>query len=111
MLAQEVAELLGQAQAHCKHVGYTLDQDAFVICIHGTTLYLTAAHFTKEYLENVRGDALPLSQRLYVRRSEVYRLKEMDGRLGALRLCLAVLDYLWSGEAEVGQLQLIHGKI
>lgn len=110
LLAQEVAELLGQAQEHCRQVERTIDQDAFVVTIHGTVLRLTTAHFTREYLEAVESKALPFPQQLHVRRSKRYQLKTMDGRLEALRLCVGLLDYLWSGQAAVGLVQRIHGQ-
>lgn len=97
--------MLGQVQEHRRQFERVGDQEAFVVGIKGTFLQLTVARFSSEYLKQVELDALPLSERLYVRRSINYSLKTQPGRLEAMRVCLGLLYYLWSGEAEVGLLQ------
>jgi hypothetical protein len=49
ILAQEVAELSGQAIEHANQLGWR-DQEAFVLSIHGTHLKLVVAHFSAQYL-------------------------------------------------------------
>jgi len=107
VLAQEVAELLGQAMEHATQLGRPRDQEAFVLSIHGTHLKLTAAHFTTKYLSHVNSPTMPDSEKLWVRRSEPYDLKLRPGRAGALQLCIGIFEYLRSGKAEIGLLQQI----
>ena len=109
VLAQEVAELLGQATEHSIQLGGWRDQEAFVISIHGTHLKLMAAHFTASYLSSVNSMRLPVAEPLWVRRSQPYDLKLTLGRGEALKLCIGIFEYLRSGKAEVGLLQKVLG--
>lgn len=81
------------------------DQEAFVLCMHGTQLYLASAYFSKEYIcylntggykEGENDDVI-----LWVRRSIHYDLKEPDQRAMALELIWALITYLASGAARV----------
>lgn len=107
VLAQEIAELLGQAMEHNAQIGNITDQEAFVLSMHGTHLKLTAAHFTSEYLSHVRSHTMPQSEKLLVRRSKPFDLKSKLGRAGALQLCIGIFEYLRSGKAEIALLQKI----
>ncbi|KZF26769.1 hypothetical protein L228DRAFT_243284 [Xylona heveae TC161] len=110
VLAQEVAELLAQAINHNEQLGKTNDQESFVISIHGAVLRLSAARFDAAYLSHVKSGLVPAEETAWVRRSSPFNLRERDGREGALKLCIGLLEYLRSGEAEVGLLQQIFKK-
>jgi hypothetical protein len=87
------------------HEDAWLDQEAFVLNIHGAHLKLTVARFTKEYLCAVNSAVMPTNQALWVRRSRHFDLKLLDQRAQALKLCIGLVTYLYSGKAEVGILQ------
>jgi hypothetical protein len=110
-LAQEVAELLGQAMEHCANLGGFRDQEAFVLSIHGTHLKLTVAYFTEQYLSYVNSPTMPITETLWVRRSPAIDLKLEEGRRNALRLLIGLIRYLESGEAEIGLLQMVFESI
>lgn len=108
VLAQEVAEFLGQAMSHCKQVegeGWK-DQEAWCLTIHGTEVRLVTALFTKRYLSYVNSLFMHPSERLVVFRSQPFNLKVDNGRVMALKAVLALLQYLPSGEAKVELLRL-----
>ncbi|PYI03972.1 hypothetical protein BO78DRAFT_409402 [Aspergillus sclerotiicarbonarius CBS 121057] len=107
ILAQEVAQLLGQAMEHVTQIDCCRDQEAFILSLHGTHLKLTAAHFTADYLRHVNSPLMSETETLWVRRSKPHDLKTQQGRAGALQLCIGVYEYLWSGRAEIGLLQKI----
>lgn len=103
-LAQEVAELLGQALAGYRAEGSKEeDQEAYVLTIHGTQLRLVAGYFTKEYLSYVQSQTLPVEQHLYIRRSRFYELKDPADRLEALKLIIGLCRYVMSGYAVMEQ--------
>lgn len=89
------------------HQDRWIDQEAFVLTIHGTHMKLTVARFPKEYLSAVNSANMPLNQALWVRRSQPYDLKLPEQRAEAFKVCISLITYLHSGKAEVGLLQKI----
>jgi hypothetical protein len=103
-LAQEVGELLGQALAEYRaDFSNKGDQDAYVLTIHGTQLRLVAANFSEDYLRYVQSPTMPGTQRLYVRRSRFYELKDPLDRVEALKVVIGLFRYLMSGSAALEQ--------
>lgn len=109
VLGQEVAELLGQAMEQSKEVSPNtwVDQEGFVVSVHGTKLKITAAHFSAEYLSSVNSKIMPVSQVLWVRRTAPLDLRDVDDRVEALRWIIGLVAYMYSGGAEIGLIQKI----
>lgn len=84
-----------------------VDQEGFVIRVHGTQLKITAARFSAEYLSSVNSKIMPVSQVLWVRRTAALDLRDVDDRVEALHWMIGLVAYMYSGEAEIGLLQKI----
>lgn len=107
VLAQQVAEILGQAAGHVTELGEYKDQEAFVLSIHGTQIRLIVAHISAAYLRYLGTSTMPVTEHLYVRRSRAFDMKLQPGRAEALRLCIGLVEYMRSGKAEIGLLQKV----
>ena len=107
-MGQEVAELLGQATAHILELELWKEQHALVASIHGTIVRLTVTDIKASYLSHLNSPTMPTNEYLWVGRSQGYDLRTREGRDGALLLLIAVVEYLKSGRALMGQLQVIH---
>ncbi|KAI9760682.1 MAG: hypothetical protein M1840_002358 [Geoglossum simile] len=105
LLGQELAELLGQAMANINELGKLADQEALLLTIHGTHLRLVVARFTAAYLSHIKSNTIPESEQLWVRRSSPFQLKDRKGREDALRMVIGVLEYIRSGNSEIGLIQ------
>ncbi|KAJ9370317.1 hypothetical protein DTO282E5_5026 [Paecilomyces variotii] len=99
-LAQEVAELLGQAMTSCKkmHGGWK-DQDAWIISIHGTQLRLVTARFKEGYLRQVNSSMVAQTEYVVVFRSRPFDLKLDEGRVQAVKAIIALLRWIKSGNS------------
>jgi len=86
-------------------LGKLADQEALLLTIHGTQLGLVVAHFTDTYLSHVKSHTILESERLLVRRSSPFQLKDRKGREEALRMIIGVLEYIKSGAPEIGLIQ------
>lgn len=102
---QEFAELLATALNEHRAGSKAGDQESFVLTIHGTQLRLAVAYFTKEYLGAAQSAVMPASQRVHVRRSRFFELKNPDDRVAAMRLCVGLMRYVLSGDAAIEQLK------
>lgn len=80
------------------------DQEAFVVSVHGTLFYISAAYFSPEYIGYIEtaepaeiavGDNL-----LWIRRSIHFDLKRPEDRGQALKFFWALVKYIASGEAR-----------
>ncbi|CAK96669.1 hypothetical protein CBS115989_2135 [Aspergillus niger] len=80
------------------------DQEAFVVCMHGTLFYISAAYFSPEYIGYIEtaepaeiavGDNL-----LWIRRSIHFDLKLPEDSGQALKFFWALVKYIASGEAR-----------
>ncbi|EHA18369.1 hypothetical protein ASPNIDRAFT_38024 [Aspergillus niger ATCC 1015] len=106
VFAQEVSEMIGSTIAQragllfIKHS----DQEAFVVSVHGTLFYISAAYFSPEYIGYIEtaepaeiavGDNL-----LWIRRSIHFDLKRPEDRGQALKFFWALVKYIASGEAR-----------
>jgi hypothetical protein len=102
-----VAEMIGQVSAYNHYLeGPGRAQEAFVLSMHGTQLFLACAYFSDEYIACVaHNTALPEDSYLYYRRSEAFDMKYENQRVQAVRMVLAFLRYLKSGKAEIGILK------
>ncbi|KAL2397515.1 hypothetical protein ABEF93_000177 [Exophiala dermatitidis] len=109
-LGQEVAELLGQATAQSLELDGWKDQHALVASTHGTVVRLTAADIKESYLSHLNSPTMPISECLFVVRSQGYDLRTREERDGALLLFIGVIEYLKSERAIIGQLQAIRGE-
>ncbi|KAH0534228.1 hypothetical protein FGG08_007185 [Glutinoglossum americanum] len=105
LLGQELAELLGHAMANVNELVQPTDQEALLLTIHGTHLKLVVARFTTAYLTYVKSHSIPESERLWIRRSSPFQLKDREGREGALRMIIGILEYIKSGTSEIGLMQ------
>lgn len=107
ILAQEVAELLGQAMENRKQVSENrwVEQESFTVSIHGTKLKITAAYFSAEYLHHVSSRITPTDQVLWVRRTGPLDLREPAQRAQALRWLIGLVAFMYSGEAEIALLK------
>lgn len=110
ILGQEIAELLGQVMMQSRQVSGDdgwVDQEAFVVNIHGTRLKITAARFEGEYLAAVNSNTMPVSLTQWVRRTYALDLRRVQGRMEALRWLLGLVRYLYSGQAEIALLKKV----
>ncbi|RHZ67145.1 uncharacterized protein CDV56_107799 [Aspergillus thermomutatus] len=110
-LGQEVSELYGIACEQDRLLDQRLDQEAFLISIHGTQVRLVAAYFTADYLRAVKSNSLPADQYLWVRRTRPFDLKSRQGRKDALRNIMGLVYYLYSGEAKMNEIRLIKDQL
>src|SRR5579862_7091859 len=105
LLGQELAELLGNAMANVNELVEPTDQEAFLFTLHGTHLKLVVARFTTTYLTRVKSHSIPENEKLWIRRSIPFQLKDREGREGALRMTIGLLEYIRSGASEIGLMQ------
>lgn len=111
-VAQEVAELVSQAQNEYKaEHGSNGDQESFVLTIHGTQVRLAAAYFTAEYLGYLESAQMPVDQHLYVRRSRFFEMKNPEDRKETLKMCIGLVEYLLSGYAVIEQVRDVAKKL
>ncbi|KAL3264250.1 hypothetical protein ABHI18_000994 [Aspergillus niger] len=106
VFAQEVGEMIGSVGAQpsrpvlIKHS----DQEAFVICMHGTLFYISAAYFSPEYIhyiETTEPTTIAAGENLlWIRRSIHFDLKCPEDRGQALKFFWALVKYIASGEAR-----------
>lgn len=107
-LAQEVGELVAMAlNEFSRQIPRQNDEETFLLSIHGTKLRLVTTYFTAEYFSHLQSHQMPVSQVLYVRRSQFFEMKDPDGRVEALRMCIGLTRYILSGRAEIGQTRAI----
>ncbi len=115
ILGQEVAELLGQAQANAAEqlgaAGGGSDQEAFVISVHGTQLRLVAAHFARSFLAALATPLLPAAQLLRVQRSRAFEMKRAADRAAAVKMLFGLFVYIRSGAAEIAVCQALHAAL
>lgn len=111
-VAQEVAELVSQAQNEYKaEHGSNGDQESFVLTIHGTQVRLAAAYFTAEYLGYLESAEMSVDQYLYVRRSRFFEMKNPEDRKETLNMCIGLVEYLLSGYAVIEQVRDVAKKL
>ncbi|PYI09187.1 hypothetical protein BO78DRAFT_405151 [Aspergillus sclerotiicarbonarius CBS 121057] len=103
-LKREVAELLGamfaqqQTPLPVKHQ----DQETFVLSMHGTLFYVSAAYFSPRYIAYIRDGSYSGEETfLWVRQSIHFDLKKVEDRGEALRFVWGLVIYISSGSARV----------
>jgi hypothetical protein len=117
IFAQELAELIGSMAAQRSYLkGYPKgresfiknqysDQETFVISMHGTIFYISAAYFPPEYIQYIEANdstGLDINKIfLWVRRSVHFDLKDVEARAQALGFLWALISYIASGEAKI----------
>ena len=104
ILGQEFAELLAQAMMQSREVTENgwIDQEAFVINIHGTRLKITAARFEGEYMAMVNSNRMPVEMIQWVRRTSALDLRRVEDRVAMLKWLLGLL-----GTSTVDRLRLL----
>ncbi|RDH38339.1 hypothetical protein BDQ94DRAFT_165492 [Aspergillus welwitschiae] len=107
VFAQEVGEMIGSVGAQRSRpvlIKHTSDQEAFVICMHGTLFYISAAYFSPEYIhyiETTEPTTIAAGENLlWIRRSIHFDLKCPEDRGQALKFFWALVKYIASGEAR-----------
>ncbi|RAL03877.1 uncharacterized protein BO80DRAFT_422792 [Aspergillus ibericus CBS 121593] len=108
VFAQEVGEMIGGmiAQRTKLELIKHRDQESFVVSMHGTLFYISAAYFSPEYIrymETTRpGEVTDVDGvLLWVRRSIHFDLKDANQRGQALKFLWALIRYIASGEARL----------
>ena len=106
-MARELSELLGQATVHCQESGGAWkDQESWGITMHGAEIRIVTAFFSEAYLRNVSSPFMHPKHRLIIFQSEPFNLKYVYGRIEAVRMVIALLLYLKSGDAKIELLRL-----
>ncbi|RMJ23709.1 hypothetical protein PHISP_05415 [Aspergillus sp. HF37] len=106
VLAQEVAELLGQAMTQSQAMGGWQDQEAWLLSIHGTEIRIVTAFFTAKYMEAVNSaNGIAPDQRLNIFRSRPINLKYDDGQRIVGKVVIALLRYLTRGDPAIARLR------
>jgi hypothetical protein len=87
-----------------------IDQETFVVGLHGQYLHLSSGVFTKEYSRWVQkfglgGDECDTAENVRVRFTKEFDIFTREGEREAVRMILGLLRYLESGNAKVGVLQ------
>ncbi|KAE8144720.1 hypothetical protein BDV25DRAFT_134420 [Aspergillus avenaceus] len=103
---QEVAQLIGGLISQRRMLIRHPDQELFVIGMHGTVLYFSAAYFPPEYIRYLEMDHSanaygPATIFLWVRRSRHFDFKSTEDRVQALKFLWALITYIASGTARV----------
>ncbi|GAD94751.1 hypothetical protein PVAR5_3380 [Paecilomyces variotii No. 5] len=105
VFVQETAELIGAAVfQNTKIIRRHNDQESFVIGMHGTLFYVSAAYFSAEYIRYLtgpQGAESSFDRYLWVRRSVHYDLKDERDRVQAAKALWALIAYIASGEARI----------
>ncbi|RAL03190.1 uncharacterized protein BO80DRAFT_350548, partial [Aspergillus ibericus CBS 121593] len=104
VFAQEIAELVGAMYAQqqtplpVKHQ----DQELFVLSMHGSLFYVSAAYFSPRYMAYIQeGSYSGDDTFLWVRRSIHFDLKKVEDRGEALGFVWGLVSYISSGNARV----------
>lgn len=102
VFGQEVAEMIGSRLAQEVLLVKHSDQEAFLLGMHGTLFYVSAAYFSPEYTEYIKtAQHAAADTILWVRRSVHFDLKCVDQRVKALELLWALICYVGSGDAKI----------
>lgn len=96
ILGQEFAELLGQAMKQSREVTENgwINQEVYVVSIHGTRLKITAARFEGEYIAAVNSNNMPAEMIQWVHRTSALDLRGVEDRVEALKWLLGLVRYL-----------------
>jgi len=74
--------------------------------MRGTYFRIYTAYFPMAYLDSLQRGSRPTDQ-VYLRRSKVFNMKEVDDRKDALLVVLAILQYFRSGNSRIATLQSV----